>query len=165
MANLQQQQAHGLSALGTLLQNMLPNLEQSENVKILADACQLFSNVHHDISAHRKYKIIPHLSYDCKKVARSMEMDEFLFNKTFAEAVKTEQSLKKASAVFKNKKSWQQPYSQPGPSGSQTPKNYLNEQRPIYKGRKKERGEKKEKNSLDHRPRYRNTAKKFYKRY
>lgn len=111
--------------------------EQSEKVKQLADACQLFSNVHYSISTHRKYKIIPLLNPDCKKVAKTLEIDKFLFNKNFAEAVKNEQTVKKASNEFK-KKAWQ-PINVAGPSNTRTGNQHLNYQRGQYRGKMKEK--------------------------
>lgn len=137
MTALQEQLAHGLAAVGSVIDSMLPNQEQLGNVKILADACQLFTNVHHAISIHRRYKIMPHLNLECKKVAKTLEHDEFLFSKNFTEAVKNEQAVKRASVTFK-KKTWQ-PSTLPGPSGFQAKQNYLNYPRPQYKGRFKEK--------------------------
>nr|CAH7712581.1 unnamed protein product [Callosobruchus chinensis] len=64
---LQHQLAHGLTSL--------------------PEACQLFANVHHGLSVHRRFKIIPHLNPECKKVAETLEIDGFLFNTKFAEAI------------------------------------------------------------------------------
>lgn len=135
MVALQQQLAHGLSAVGAVLDRLLPIQGESENLKTLAEACQLFTNVHYAISAHRKFRVSPHLTPDCRKVAKTLEMDEFLFGKAFAEAVKNEQAIKKASTEFK-KKTWQ-PSTLPGPSRTQ-PQQHLNYQRIQYKGRMKE---------------------------
>ncbi|VEN45527.1 unnamed protein product, partial [Callosobruchus maculatus] len=134
---LQEQIAHGLSAVGTVLGKMLPIPEQAEDLKVLADGCQLISNVHHAISTHRKFKIIPYLNTDCKKVAKTMHMDEFLFSRNFAEAVKNEQSIKKTSFTFKKKTI--PAYGQAGPSGG--PSSYLNSQRPPYKEKLKQKRE------------------------
>nr|CAH7732283.1 unnamed protein product [Callosobruchus chinensis] len=72
----------------------------------LAEPCQLFANLHHGLSVHRRFNIIPHLNPECKKVAEILEIDESLFNTKFAEAMENEQAIKKASVDFK-KKSWQ----------------------------------------------------------
>ncbi|KAG5882746.1 hypothetical protein JTB14_023121 [Gonioctena quinquepunctata] len=114
----------------------------AENLKTLADACQSFRNIHYAISAHRKYKIIPHLNQDCRRVAKTMNVDEFLLTKNFAEAVKNEQAMRKTSSEF-NKTTWQ-PTNSPGPSGTQQSR-HLNYQRPKYKGRIKEQKRKERK--------------------
>ncbi|KAJ8912751.1 hypothetical protein NQ315_016707 [Exocentrus adspersus] len=159
MMALQQQLAHGLSGfwcfvedstrilfytkgsnptqedgVGLVIDNMLPTESQSENLNILAEASQLFANVHYAISAHCKFKITPHLNPDCRKVAKTLEIDEFLLSKNFAEAVKKEHTVKKASTEFK-RKIWQPP-SLPGPSGVQS-RQHLNYQRPQFKTRLK----------------------------
>ncbi|XP_044748765.1 uncharacterized protein LOC123309629 [Coccinella septempunctata] len=131
---LQKQLAHGLTAVGTVIETMISVEEQAENIKTLADACQLFCNIHYAISAHRKYKIIPYLNQDCRKVAKTMNIEEFLFTKNFAEAVKNEQAMRKASSEFK-KTTWQ-PIHLPGSSGTHHSR-HLNYQRPKYKGRMK----------------------------
>lgn len=136
---LQQQVAHGLSAAGLVLEKMLPVPDQADDLKKLADACQLFGNVHHAITTHRRYKIMPHLNQDCKKVAKTMDRDEFLFSKNFAEAVKNEQSLKKASFTFKKRTTVPLTYSAPGPSGVRS--GNLNAQRQPYKERLKQKKE------------------------
>ncbi|XP_050296478.1 uncharacterized protein LOC126736251 [Anthonomus grandis grandis] len=141
MIALQEQLAHGLSAVGTVLEKMLPFPEQANELKILADACQLFTNIHNAISTHRKFKIVPHLNGDCKKVAKTMEIDEFLFSKNFAEAVKNEQSMKKSSTIFK-KKAVPSSYSAPGTSGYHQP-SYLNYQRQPNRDRMKQKKERK----------------------
>nr|CAH7748127.1 unnamed protein product [Callosobruchus chinensis] len=120
---LQHQLAHGLTAVGTVLETMIG----------LPIIC----------SVHRRFKIIPHLNPECKKVAETLEIDEFLFNTKFAEAMKNEQAIKKASVEFK-KKSWQPSF--PGPSGSGTANRYhLNYRRPLPKGRMKEKRKGREK--------------------
>lgn len=120
---LQQQLAHGLSAIGTVIEAMMPNKEQVDNMKSLAEACQLFTNVHHGLSVHRRFKIIPHLNPECKKVVDSLEIDDFLFNKKFADTMKNEQIIKKASADFK-KKNWQTKFSRPSINTSMYHLNY-----------------------------------------
>lgn len=135
---LQQQIAHGLSAVGIVLEKMLPVPEQVDDLKILADACQLIGNVHHAISTHRKFKIIPHLNTDCKKIAKTVDMDEFLFSKNFADAVKNEQSIKKTSFTFK-KRTVPPSYGASGSSGVRP--SYLNSQRQPYKERLKQKKE------------------------
>lgn len=65
MRALQQQLAHGLPAVGTVIEAMMLNQEQTDNMKSLAEACHLFTNVHHGLSGHRRFKIIPHLNPEC----------------------------------------------------------------------------------------------------
>nr|CAH7712579.1 unnamed protein product [Callosobruchus chinensis] len=143
---LQHQLAHGLTAVGTVLETMMSNKEQ------------LFANVHHGLSVHRRFKIIPHLNPECKKVAETLEIDGFLFNTKFAEAMKNKQAIKKASVDFR-KKSWQPSF--PGPSGSGTADRYhLNYRRPFPKGRMKEKRRGEERRLTEQR-KYRRDPKKY----
>ncbi|CAH1974388.1 unnamed protein product [Acanthoscelides obtectus] len=121
MRALQQQLAHGLSAVGAVIETMMPYKEQADTMKSLAEACQLFTNVHHGLSVHRRFKIIPHLNPECKKVVDSLDIDDFLFNSKFAERMKNEQAIKKASTDFK-KKTWHANFI--GNPGSGTPNSY-----------------------------------------
>nr|CAH7747729.1 unnamed protein product [Callosobruchus chinensis] len=76
---LQTQLAHSLSAIGAVINQNLMVAEQADNIKTLGEACKLIANVHNALSVHRKYKIIPHLHPDCAKVAKTVKMDEQLF--------------------------------------------------------------------------------------
>lgn len=132
MSALQQQLAISLAAVGRVIEATMPVPEQSDNLAALADASQLLTNVHYSISLHRRFKIIPHLNIDCKKVAKSSNIDEYLFSKDFTETVKNEQAMKKTSSGFK-KKIWQPQNSLPGTSSGITSTRYLNYQRPQFK--------------------------------
>nr|CAH7758368.1 unnamed protein product [Callosobruchus chinensis] len=76
---LQTQLAHSLSAIGAVINQNIMVAEQADNIKTLGEACKLIANVHNALSVHRKYKIIPHLHPDCAKVAKTVKMDEQLF--------------------------------------------------------------------------------------
>lgn len=144
---LQQEIAQGLTAVGSVINKLLPVQEQTENLRILGESCQLFANVHHSLSAHRRYKILPYLNPECKKVAGPLQFDEYLFGKTFSEALKNEQAAKKTSREIKKRK-WNTAFpsatpsdnTQPGPSGTTRRPAYnpLNYQRPTYKTKMKE---------------------------
>ncbi|CAH1962528.1 unnamed protein product [Acanthoscelides obtectus] len=121
MRALQQQLAHGLSAVEAVIKTIMPYKEQ------------LFTNVHHGLSVHRRFNIIPHLNPECKKVVDNLEIDDFLFNTKFAETMKNEQAIKKASTDFK-KKTWHANLI--GPPGSGIPNSYhLNYRRALPNGR------------------------------
>ncbi|VEN52393.1 unnamed protein product [Callosobruchus maculatus] len=72
-----------------------------DGLSSLAEACQLFASVHHGLSVHRRFKIIPDLNPECKKEADTLKIYEFLFNTKFAEAMRNEHAIKKASVDFK----------------------------------------------------------------
>lgn len=78
---------------------MIP--DQEENLKVLAEPCQLFTNIHHAISVHRKFKISAYLKAESKKVAEISTIDQYLFDRNFADLFKNEQAIKKASGEFK----------------------------------------------------------------
>ncbi|CAH1969894.1 unnamed protein product [Acanthoscelides obtectus] len=120
MRALQQQLAHGLSAVGAVMETMMPNKEQADTMKSLVEACQLFTDVHHGLSVHLRFKVIPHLNPECKRVVDNFEIDDFLFNTKFAETMKNKQAIKKAGTDFK-KKTWHSNFI--GPSGSAIPNN------------------------------------------
>lgn len=87
-------------------------------MKLLADACQF--NVHHMLSVHRRFKIIPHLNPECEKVVDNSVIDDFLFNTKFAHTMKNEQEIKNAGADFK-KKTWQPSFEGPSSQDQQVP--------------------------------------------
>lgn len=107
LSHLQHQIATGLSALGgaldTLIQQPLtdPSKEQRNLLPQLADAAQLFADVHHSISMHRRFLLTPLLNADCKKVIDSCNITENLFGTNFQDKVKSSQALKKTAAEMR----------------------------------------------------------------
>ncbi|VEN37415.1 unnamed protein product [Callosobruchus maculatus] len=69
-----------------------------------------------------------HRVYGLQEGGKAMHMDEFLFSRSFADAVKNAQSINKTSFTFKKKTIPAD--GQVGPSGGSS--NYLNAQRPPY---------------------------------
>lgn len=146
---VQQQIGHALAAIGTVLNNMLHS-NQTKEMQEIADAAQLLTNTHNALSVHRKYKITPQLSAECKKAVESSIIDKCLFGENFNETFKAAQDLKKVSGVMK-KRQWQASIpsssSNPPPAKKTRPiihqgphyQNYLNSQRIKPKSRMKER--------------------------
>lgn len=108
MLAMQHQLAYGLAAVGSVMTQMINTGSDTQHLTCLADASQIFSNIHNAMSAHRRYKILPHLNEECKKVVQASTVDKFLFGENFGDSVKANQAIKKASAGIKKRK-WQPP--------------------------------------------------------
>nr|CAH7712890.1 unnamed protein product [Callosobruchus chinensis] len=61
----------------------------------LADAAQLICNVHHAISTHRKYNILPFLKYSARKIVETSKSDIYFFGKNFVADLKATDAAKK----------------------------------------------------------------------
>ncbi|CAH1982146.1 unnamed protein product [Acanthoscelides obtectus] len=99
MRKIQEQTAHSLAILGSQLNSLLSNNPNGskELAASLADAAQLTCNIHHAISTHRKYNILP----SARKLAETSKTDEFLFGKNFVVDLKSLDAAKKASFELK----------------------------------------------------------------
>nr|CAH7743329.1 unnamed protein product [Callosobruchus chinensis] len=61
----------------------------------LADAAQLICNVHHAISTHRKYNILPFLKHSARKIVETYKSDKYFFGKNLSQEFKLEASTSK----------------------------------------------------------------------
>ncbi|KAJ8911110.1 hypothetical protein NQ315_003372 [Exocentrus adspersus] len=100
---LQQEIAQSLSAVALVLDKILPDQDQTDNLRTLSDACQILTNVHHSLSVHRRYRVLPFLNADCKKIVNTLQIDECLFGKAFNDVFKNEQLTKKTSQEIKKR--------------------------------------------------------------
>lgn len=144
LKSLQHQLAHGLSAMGSIMDAALKDNKQPDYLSSLADAALLFGNVHNAISVQRRQNILPLLNLDSQKVGQKAPIDTFLFGSDFGESLKSNQALRKTTVDIKKKK-WQFPSAA---ASSSTPKplmepNYsqaarhLNYQRRFFRDREK----------------------------
>lgn len=138
LARCQEELAHGLIALGSNLNQLLQEPEANKpSISALADAGQLITNVHHTLSSHRRYSILPHVKSDCKKVLESSEIDQYLFGSELQELVKSDQTIKKVGSDIKsNPKPTMRTQIQSRPGQS---RQHLNYRRPFIKTKMKER--------------------------
>lgn len=114
LLGIQDQTGHALAALGSHMNKLLEDDKNKENITILADVSQLICNIHHAISTHRRYNILPFLNYSSRKLAETSKVDEFLFGTNFVSEVKATHSAKKTSLELKAK-----PYVKPSISFGQ----------------------------------------------
>ncbi|CAG9765826.1 unnamed protein product [Ceutorhynchus assimilis] len=136
---------HALAALGSQLNKLLenPSEESKELLTVLADVSQLVYNVHHSISTHRKYTIMPFLKQSARKVIEKSKTDELLFGKDFVSDLKAIDAAKKTSYELKPTRSYKGFMSSRSMAHKQydntnTSQNkYLNWKRPNQKFRKK----------------------------
>nr|CAI5854065.1 unnamed protein product [Callosobruchus analis] len=77
MAKIQEQTGHTLAILGNQLNKQLSKNHEDckELITSLADAAQLICNVHHAISTHRKYNILPFLKHSARKIVETSKSD------------------------------------------------------------------------------------------
>lgn len=123
LQSVQEAVAHGLAAISGPLNECLKDRDAANQAATLADAAKILCNMHHAVSVHRKFNIIPSLSTSCKKVMGNTKIDDFLFGSSLQEDIKSSQTINKLSSELK--KHTPRPPFQPKPTYSGTkPLNY-----------------------------------------
>nr|CAH7740657.1 unnamed protein product [Callosobruchus chinensis] len=69
--------------------------EQTGHTLAVLDAAQLICNVHHAISTHRKYNILPFLKHSARKIIETSKSDKYFFGKNFVADLKATDAAKK----------------------------------------------------------------------
>nr|CAH7743647.1 unnamed protein product [Callosobruchus chinensis] len=138
LSGLQEQLGAGMAILGSILSQKLgtPDRElilENDAVEKLAEAGQLFANVHQAVSSKRKFEINLFLDIDCRSADVKACLDDYLFGSDFFTKVKANREMKKAADEIRR------PVrsmftSSAGPSGTQS----LNAKRPFHRFKKKE---------------------------
>nr|CAI5837709.1 unnamed protein product [Callosobruchus analis] len=106
LSGLQEQLGAGMAILGSILSQKLGSPESEliladEAVEKLAEAGQLFANVHQAVSSKRKFEINPFLNTDCRSAAVKASVDDYLFGSDFLTKVKANREMKKAADEIK----------------------------------------------------------------
>jgi hypothetical protein len=123
LQSVQEAVAHGLAAISGPLNEGLLNKDAANQAATLAEAAKILCNMHHAVSVHRKFNIIPSLSTSCKKVMGNTKIDDFLFGSSLQEDIKSSQTISKLSSELK--KNTPRPPFQPKPAYPTTkPLNY-----------------------------------------
>ncbi|KAJ8944860.1 hypothetical protein NQ317_008851 [Molorchus minor] len=134
ISKLQLQVGSALSALAKPLNDMFtkPTEETNQHLEGLVNTGTLLCDVHHAMSAHRRYVLSPYVNSNIKKVIEETPVDKFLFGEKLPEKIKENKEIKRVAADLK--------IEQPRAKYSIT-KQYLNSKRPRFKQKKKEEGE------------------------
>lgn len=144
LAKLQGQISSGLVALATSFDSIIEvNLERGGGNEILpklADTGHLFADLHHAISAHRRYLINPYLNAECKKAVEDIPVDTYLFGAQLQEKIKATQAMKRAGDELKvvptkRKLQVSKTVRKPQNIRQLQPSSSLNYRRPYYKAR------------------------------
>ncbi|KAL1489613.1 hypothetical protein ABEB36_013561 [Hypothenemus hampei] len=103
MAHLQTETGHALSALGRQLNKLLSanTEEEKKSAALLAEVAQLICNVHHSLSTHRKYNILPFVKNTSRKMVEANKTDEFLLGKNFFQNLKDLELARKTGLELK----------------------------------------------------------------
>nr|CAI5836273.1 unnamed protein product [Callosobruchus analis] len=106
LPGLQEQLGAGMAILGSILSQKLGSPESEliladEAVEELAEADQLFANVHQAVSSKRIFEINPFLDTDCRSAAVKASVDDYLFGSDFLGKVKANREMKKAADEIK----------------------------------------------------------------
>nr|CAH7741813.1 unnamed protein product [Callosobruchus chinensis] len=93
LSGLQEQLGAGMAILGSILSQKLgtPDRElilENDAVEKLAEAGQLFANVHQAVSSKRKFEINLFLDIDCRSADVKACLDDYLFGSDFFTKVK-----------------------------------------------------------------------------
>lgn len=153
LSRIQNELGNGLAAIGAVMTKIMSNRGNiiGEDILLsLAESAQLFCNVSHSLSEHRRHLIKPHMSYESRKIVHKCPIDEQLFGQSLNESIKSNEAVKKISQTLKlkTKESYlrhttSNDNNRPGPSGWQPPRyknsatGSLNYQRPRNTTRKK----------------------------
>lgn len=99
LSKLQEQLVAGLSALADPVNSLFsrPTAESNVYLEKLLDSARLFINVHHSLSLHRRYLLLPKLNSTTRKVVENTPIHKSLFGEDLTDRVKTVQSVRKAS--------------------------------------------------------------------
>lgn len=99
LRKLQEQVVVGLSAMAIPLNTMFFNPTAEFNVWLepLVDSAKVLLNVHHSLSLHRMYLLLPKLNAHTRKVVENTPVGKLLFGEDLTEKVKSIQSVRKAS--------------------------------------------------------------------
>ncbi|VEN58238.1 unnamed protein product [Callosobruchus maculatus] len=110
VCKLQYQMGHALVALGVQMnKHLLENKIDTKVLTTLADVSQLICNLHHAMSTHRKYNIMPSLKYSARKAVERSKTDEFLLGKDFVSELKAIEAAKKSRLELKTNKTYTKP--------------------------------------------------------
>ncbi|XP_030753777.1 uncharacterized protein LOC115880642 [Sitophilus oryzae] len=105
LGNVQEKMGKGLSALGTILNDLVadkfPADVKEKITPALAEAAQYFCETHFLLSKHRKHEILPNFNPLVRKVAEESTHDSLLFGSGFTEHFKAAQAAEKSSKQMK----------------------------------------------------------------
>ncbi|XP_074029074.1 uncharacterized protein isoform X2 [Leptinotarsa decemlineata] len=144
LARIQDQLGCAISALSGPLNELFcsPTTETNLTLLRLVESAKLLTDLHHSLSLHRRFMILPSLKPDIRRIIEDFPIEQLLFGEKFTDKVKNSKDILKSSMDLKMNLPFSK--SQPSSSGYQqfktNPKNFKRTQNrpPRLKGKERE---------------------------
>lgn len=120
----QQQLGIALSAVLSVLDNLIRNNENINNIGTLTDVSRLLSDLHYNDTCTRRKLVAVNLDKNLIKSLDAAKRDSFLFGEKFNENVKSANAIKKAAPTILKKSNFIRKIVQPKLLNNQTQSNY-----------------------------------------